>query len=344
MSASPALLFALTLTLDVPLEGSQAAELVAACSRAMQEESCSLAEAGTSPAEETLRATVRSAGEDQADVIVRLGQQELSSHLQFAEEDEPLERARAIGLAAGVLGESLRAAAAQSDTSAIAEEGTEPERPPEPQPREPEPQEREPQEPEPKEREPREPAQEPVPQPDVTPPTIVPQDDQLAAFLALQGGAGFDPGTELFDLGGAAQGGIRLWDSVFVTVGAHFFSAPEQSLPFRTLRLGPTAGLGYWLHWDRLHVVPLLQGGAELYTAQSLAPPVAEGSHWSPMIRTACLFGYPLGDVAWLHVAPEVDWILSPTTVFMGERPLTTGAPARLTFNVGVSFVSWGSR
>lgn len=354
MCVSAALLFALSLTLEIPLGSAERAELLAACSRALPDETCSLAEVGSTPKSGALRAIVRSSADADAEVTVMLGDQRLSSSLHFADQDEPLERARAIGLAAGVLGGSLRAAKSsessspeeqtpEQDSAGLTEEGAvgatpspsssdqptgadAPERSPPP------------------------PLERPAPSgprkraSKTTPPIVRSQFEPIDAFLGFYGGAGFDPGTGLFDFGVTAQGGIRAWKSWVVTAGVHFFSAPQQQLPFRVLRVGPSVGLGYAMQWQGLQWVPVVQAGAEMYGARTFAPPAAEGSHWSPLLRTACLIGYPLSRRLSVQLVPEVDWILSPTTVFVASRPVATGAPLRLTLNVGLSFVSPGSR
>ncbi len=360
-------LVVLTVSLGLSLGAEQRAELLAACSRALPEGRCvferdaendvaSERASGLRPAgspmtqsePQVLRAVIRQNRKAQIVVRLRAGTHVLSSELSFEKQDAPLERARAIGLTAGVLAGSLLRRLGAAETSG---EGAASDEPTEEGAASDEPNatglssakskiahkpRRAQALPDPSSHGARaaaaaRAASQPAP-------AFVTAREPRRIFLGLHGAIGFDPGTELGEAGGLLQGGLTIKKPWRLRASVHGFSALPQDRLFRTSRLGATMGLSLPFSWQKLEFLPFAEAGAELLIAHSRSPaPPATGSRWSPLMRLGCLVALSLKRHLQLQFGPQVDGVLSPTSIIVGNVSSTTVSPVRPFFTLGLA-------
>lgn len=312
-------LLPLAVQILIPTSAEEEAALIDACSRANADEPCVRVEVGTTDGQ--MSARVSGLGNHRVLVEVQ-GLEDrtlyVSARLTFLPEDDPRERARSIGLSVGTLATTLLSGEAAPEQSP-APEG------------------------EPSLSEELSPDESADAQDESKDATSAQESPGVARWL-LHGGAGIEwiPSWKrlgpAFDLGALwAPGGHFSW-GLRAALG---FVPGNAELP-DLLHGGMNAGVGYIAPVAGSLLVPRLEFGVDA-TNVSVRDSQQAGSsqtRFSAASRIALAWLVPLSSHVRFQMEPSLEFIFSPTRVYVDEQELGTTGATRFVFRLGAAWDS----
>lgn len=327
---------------ELALSTTQQTELVEACSNIVIE-GCVIA---TEDDDSARRGRVSDAGDAGVRVTVTTPDRTRTTTLAFREGDAPLERARAIGIVVGILsaGETqieqpsgVDEDSASAATTPGAEDGVTPSD-------------------EDRERSETEVASEPseasrvASDPRTTPTKVGGADASrkgadVSLAAGIYGNAAYDPGLGMGGVGIAGRLFVMPGDAWLASASFAFLVWPRQGVPMRMTEISPTVGLGHSWTLLGLRFLPTLELGAKHWSVRSVSPaPLGQDGRWSPLLRATPLVGVDLGAHGSLHLAPQVEWIFSRTTVVMGQEAVGREDAIRVSILIGGAILTGADR
>lgn len=289
----PAPLFQLILNLLVQLPSDLTSEeeaaLLSACGQVSAPQKC---ERASPEAKSTSKIERVSSERFLMEVVVNTAQRErlISREFTFKSEDEPLERARALGLSLGLL-------ARTSSTDAVnEEEATTPTPSPAPL------------------------STEPMMSTEGKRPSARREGRQRpSVYSEVSAGIGADLGLSAPVFGGSFKAWMAPTSRMFTGVGLAVAGTRATDSALRVVRVSPLVWFRYLvLSTKRVSIGCDLGAGAENLAISSTASKT-RGSRWVPVLRLATPMQLHLGKFSYFLITPEVQAHMSSTQVYLDE-------------------------
>ena len=308
MSASGTFL-ALNLLIQIPSDFSAAEQeaLLASCNQAVEQEICLAVDATQEP---QVRLERLSDERFMMEIVVETETRErlISREFIFKPEDDPVERARTLGLSAGLLSKTSKKALEPTNENSNQDQ----------------------------ERKPPELRAETnlISQPSAT--------GDLRPFYTEFGvGLGYEAGLHTLLPMGEIRLGYRPIKAFSFMVSAYFAGNQVEagSTSMTVLHTAPVLGVGYQIFWGKLSLGVQLEAGAEcLFLSSSNA--VNQAARWSPIIRGGIPFQLRISARTYLIAAFRLNASLSTTVIYVDGAPIAATQSLRPSglLGLGVEF------